>query len=177
VARAGHARSSSTLAETSFTATIVTPAAKMRSRYNSAVMFLFRPVGIDELRLIAESGFRAFPPRLPQQPIFYPVLAREYAEQIARDWNTAVSGHAGFVTMFEIDDDFASRYPVQVVGDRRHQELWVPAEELAEFNRHVNGRIEVVSAFTGPGFAGKIDPVTKLPDGLMTGGRVRGGQT
>ena len=48
---------------------------------------LFRPVGENELRLIAESGFRSFPPRLPGQPIFYPVLNEEYATQIARDWN------------------------------------------------------------------------------------------
>jgi hypothetical protein len=87
-------------------------------------MILFRPVGIDELRLIAGSDFRSFPPRLPQQPIFYPVLVREYAEPIAREWNATAPGHAGFVTRFEIDDTFASRYPVQVVGDRRHQELW-----------------------------------------------------
>jgi hypothetical protein len=130
-------------------------------------MILFRPVGINELRLIAESDFRAFPPRLPQQPIFYPVLVREYAVQIARDWNVLESGQVGFVTRFEIDDPFASRYPIHVVGDKRHQELWVPAEELAEFNSHIVGRIEVEAAFTGPGFAGQIDPVTNLPVGLL----------
>lgn len=36
-------------------------------------MFLYRPVGLEELKLIAASNFRAFPPRLPEQPIFYPV--------------------------------------------------------------------------------------------------------
>ncbi|MEM7234916.1 MAG: ADP-ribosylation/crystallin J1, partial [Planctomycetota bacterium] len=81
-------------------------------------MTLFRPVGVAELRLIAESEFREFPPRLPDQPIFYPVLHFDYADQIARDWNTtdAASGYAGFVTRFEIDDAFAARYPVQIVG-------------------------------------------------------------
>jgi len=130
-------------------------------------MQLFRPVGINELCLIAESDFRAFPPRLPQQPIFYPVLVREYAVQIARDWNVLESGQVGFVTRFEIDDLFASRFPIHVVGDKRHQELWVPAEELAEFNSHIVGRIEVEAAFTGPGFVGQIDPVTNLPVGLL----------
>ena len=38
---------------------------------------LSRPVGGNELRLIAESGFRSFPPPLPGQPIFYPVLNEE----------------------------------------------------------------------------------------------------
>ena len=42
-------------------------------------MILYRPVGLNELRLIYESGLKAFPPRLPEQPIFYPVLNLEYA--------------------------------------------------------------------------------------------------
>lgn len=55
---------------------------------------LYRPVGPDELALIRESGFRRFPPRLPQQPIFYPVLIQTYAAKIARDWNVKASGRA-----------------------------------------------------------------------------------
>ena len=34
---------------------------------------LFRPVGEKELALIRQLDDRAFPPRLPEQPIFYPV--------------------------------------------------------------------------------------------------------
>ena len=48
---------------------------------------LYRPVGLAELRLLAENAWQAFPPRLPDQPIFYPVLNFSYAEEIARDWN------------------------------------------------------------------------------------------
>lgn len=107
---------------------------------------LFRPVGPKELALIEASGFRAFPPRLPDQPIFYPVLNEGYATQIARDWNVPASG-AGFVTRFLVDAAFASRYPRQVVGGREHEELWVPAEELDEFNRHIVGPIEVIAEF------------------------------
>jgi hypothetical protein len=129
-------------------------------------MLLYRPVGLDELRLIAASGFRGFPPRLPQQPFFYPVLFREYAEQIARDWNGSAAGQAGFVTRFELANPFVARYPIQVVGSRRHQELWVPAEHLAELNREIVGRIEVIAAFAGPGFPSRIDPTTHLPDDL-----------
>jgi len=33
-----------------------------------------------------------------------------------------------------------------------HNELWVPAEELEEFNRNIVGEIRVVSAFFGEGF-------------------------
>ena len=43
---------------------------------------LYRPVGPKGLELIERSGFSAFPPRLPEQPIFYPVLNQEYAEQM-----------------------------------------------------------------------------------------------
>jgi len=107
---------------------------------------LFRPVGPEELALIRESGWREFPPRLPEQPIFYPVLNEEYATQIARDWNVRESG-AGFVTRFSIDAEFAKRYPSQTVGSSVHQELWVPADELAEFNRHIVGSIEVIAEF------------------------------
>lgn len=128
-------------------------------------MILYRPVGIGELRLIAQSAFSAFPPRLPDQPIFYPVLTHEYARRIARDWNTvdAQSGYAGFVTRFEIDDVTAARYPVQRAGGRTHEELWVPAAELAEFNAHIVGRIAVIEAFTGERFAGALNPATLLP--------------
>jgi hypothetical protein len=51
---------------------------------------LYRPVGQEELNLIKSSGYREFPPRLPHQPIFYPVLNEEYATQIARDWPVIV---------------------------------------------------------------------------------------
>ena len=112
-------------------------------------MLLFRPVGVHELRLVYESGMRAFPPRLPEQPIFYPVLNEGYARQIARDWNTQSPGRAGYVTRFEVDREFASRYPVRQVGGRDIVELWVPAEELDEFNQHIAGLIEVVHEF-GP---------------------------
>jgi hypothetical protein len=130
-------------------------------------MILYRPVGIGELRLIAQSGFRAFPPRLPDQPIFYPVLTLEYARKIARDWNTvdAQSGYVGFVTRFEIDERTAARYPVQIAGGRSHEELWVPASELEEFNEHLLGIITVIEAFTGPKFNGTLDPSTHLPVG------------
>lgn len=114
---------------------------------------LWRPVGRAELELIERSGWRAFPPRLPHQPIFYPVLDEAYAVQIARDWNThdAASGFAGYVTRFRVRSDFLSRYPVQVAGARRHRELWVPAEEMDDFNANVVGTIEVVAEFAGEG--------------------------
>jgi hypothetical protein len=111
---------------------------------------LFRPVGPAELDLIIKSGNREFPPRLADQPIFYPVLNEEYAVQIARDWNVKASG-AGFVTRFLVASDFAARYPIQRVGASVHTELWVPAEDLPEFNKHIVGHIEVIREFRPDG--------------------------
>jgi len=110
------------------------------------VTILYRPVGPKELALIAASGYREFPPRLPEQPIFYPVLNEEYARQIARNWNAPDSG-AGYVTRFAVRKEFAARYSVQKVGGSVHQELWIPAEDVAEINRNIVGLIEVIAEY------------------------------
>jgi len=107
---------------------------------------LYRPVGPEELALIAQSGYRAFPPRLPEQPIFYPVLNEEYAVQIARDWNVKASG-SGYVTRFAVESEFLAHYPEQVVGAAMHRELWIPAEELTEMNHRIVGLIEITAEF------------------------------
>lgn len=107
---------------------------------------LYRPVGPKELELIAGSGYRQFPPRLPEQPIFYPVLTEEYARQIARDWNVPASG-AGYVVRFALRKSFAERYPVKTVGASIHQELWIPAPDLAEMNSSIIGNIEVIAKY------------------------------
>ena len=113
---------------------------------------LYRPVGQAELDLIAESEFKAFPPRLPEQPIFYPVLTREYAEQIARDWNTRdqQSGYSGYVLEFEVDSEYLKQFEIQKVGGKSHLEYWIPAEKLQEFNRHIVGVIRTTAAFKAP---------------------------
>jgi hypothetical protein len=75
-----------------------------------------------------------------------PVLNEEYAIRIAREWNVPASA-VGYVTRFQIDEAFARRYPVRLVGGASILELWVPAEELEEFNAHIVGLIEVVHEF------------------------------
>jgi len=107
---------------------------------------LWRPVGPAELELIRASGMRAFPPRLPDQPIFYPVTTEDYAVKIARDWNVRDSG-AGFVTRFAVRKDYLDQYEVQDAGGRAHREYWIPAEQLDEFNQAIVGAIEVTRAF------------------------------
>ena len=117
-------------------------------KVNVEMTILYRPAGPKELALIAASGFCEFPPRLPGQPIFYPVLNEEYARQIARDWNVPASG-AGYVTRFAVRNEFVARYPIQTVGGSVHQELWIPAEDLVEMNRNIVGLIEVIGEYKG----------------------------
>ncbi|MGR3635220.1 MAG: ADP-ribosylation/crystallin J1 [Shimia sp.] len=112
-------------------------------------MKLYRPTGQKELDLVAESGWTAWPPRLPDQPIFYPVTTFTYAEKIAWDWNSVLPApdNLGFVTKFEISEETAARYPVELAGGKAHAELWVPAEELDAFNAGIIGKIEVVARY------------------------------
>ncbi|MEP6929690.1 MAG: ADP-ribosylation/crystallin J1 [Flavobacterium sp.] len=110
---------------------------------------LYRPVGLKEMELIAETGYNAFPPRLDWQPIFYPVTNQEYAEQIALEWNTVdeFSGFIGIVTAFDVKTNFLEKYEVQNVGDQNHNELWIPSEDLADFNANIVAGIEVVNVY------------------------------
>ncbi len=108
---------------------------------------LWRPVGPEELALVEAAGWSAWPPRLPEQPIFYPVLNEEYATKIARDWNVRASG-AGFVTRFEVRKAYLDRYEVHQVGGRTILEYWIPAEDVDELNRNLVGQITVVASFS-----------------------------
>jgi len=106
-------------------------------------MILFRPVNDKELDLIIESGYTKFPPRLPEQPIFYPVLNKEYAIQITKDWNIPAYG-IGYVVEFDIDDNYIKQFTTQNVGGITHNELWIPSEELEEFNSKIIGNIRII---------------------------------
>lgn len=130
---------------------------------------LFRPTGMNELELIHRSGMKAFPPRLPEQPIFYPVMNRPYAQQIARDWNsTSAPNYIGFVLCFDIEANYAAKFPVQKVGGQQHLELWVPAEDLEEFNRHIVGTIRITDIYRGEACTIEIDEELRLPKAWLT---------
>jgi hypothetical protein len=113
------------------------------------ITVLYRPIGAAEYALILRSGFREFPPRLPHQPIFYPVTNETYAAQIAREWNArdAASGYVGYVTRFAVRSAFLARYPLRKVGGTIHTEYWIPAEHVPELNRNLVGPIEVLEEF------------------------------
>ncbi len=112
----------------------------------TATITLYRPTGPKELALVRESGFRKWPPRLPEQPIFYPVTNEQYAIEIARDWNVRESGQ-GFVTRFEVNKSFMDRYEIQQVGASHHKEWWIPAEMVDALNENIVGLIEVTQEF------------------------------
>src|SRR3546814_19561784 len=65
---------------------------------------------------------RAFPPRLPEPPIFYPVTTEDYAIKIARDWNVRASG-SGYVTRFEALKSYLDGYRIETAGARR-SDVW-----------------------------------------------------
>jgi hypothetical protein len=111
---------------------------------------------IEELRLVYEAGMKGFPPRKPEQPIFYPVLNLEYANEIAKRWNAESQSASGYVAKFNLDDKYGARFEPQKVGSSHHVELWVPSEELSRFNEHILPPILIVSAHFGENFKGRI---------------------
>ena len=119
-------------------------------------MILYRPIGLRELELIYDNGMKSFPARLPQQPIFYPVLNLEYARQIASDWNVKNGQFAGYVTQFKIDDEYINKFETHSVGGSQHQEYWITAEEVDNFNKHIIGHIKVLEAHFGAKFEGFV---------------------
>ena len=107
---------------------------------------MYRPTGPEELQLVKESAYTAWPPRLPGQPIFYPVTNEQYAKEIATQWNIKDSG-VGYVTKFEVKKDFVDNYKIEQVGAAHHTEWWVPADELDELNKNIVGKIEVIGEY------------------------------
>jgi hypothetical protein len=127
---------------------------------------LYRPVGLRELALLWDSGFRRFPPRLPHQDYFYPVTNIDYARKIASDWNVKdeASVFCGFVTKFNVSAKFLSRYRPKVVGASIHTEYWIEAEKLDDFNHAIAGTIAVEEGFFGPQFEGYVPANGRLKE-------------
>lgn len=107
---------------------------------------MYRPTGPAELKLLKDANFRRWPPRLPEQPIFYPVTNEQYAIDIATQWNIKASG-VGYVTRFSVKKSFVDNYKIQKVGGAHHTEWWIPAEKLEELNDNIVGEIEVIGEY------------------------------
>lgn len=114
-----------------------------------AIITMYRPVGPKELELLKSSGFRRWPPRLPEQPIFYPVTNERYAIEIASRWNVK-DDLVGYVTRFSVRRSFMEKYEVQKVGGSHHTEWWVPADELEQLNDNIIGSIEIIGEYRKP---------------------------
>lgn len=110
------------------------------------VVTLWRPTGPEEVALVEASGWRRWPPRLPDQPIFYPPLNEDYAVRIARDWNVKASG-VGYVTRFDVRRAFLDQFDVQQAGGETILEYCIPAERLEALNDSIVGTIEVGQTF------------------------------
>lgn len=117
---------------------------------------LYRPVGVYELDLILQDGSSGFPKRLPSQPIFYPVLTKEYARDIASKWNTQDknSGYAGYITSFNMPKEYIDKFEVHTVGNDTHKEIWVNSSDLDKWNRNIIGDILIEEAFYGEQYTG-----------------------
>ncbi|MDH3944213.1 MAG: hypothetical protein OEV06_08985 [Anaerolineae bacterium] len=107
-------------------------------------VLVFRGVGPEEFELIKQSGYDKWPPRKPEQPIFYPVTNKQYAEEIASKWNAKADG-IGYVLKCRVAKSFLDNYEVHQVGASHHTEWWIPAEDLDQFNANIVGSIEMVS--------------------------------
>ena len=116
------------------------------SRYTA----LYRPIGQREYDLLAETDFTEWPPRLPEQPIFYPVSNEGYAIEIARDWNTkdSTNGNVGYVTRFFVETEYLAEFPIHKVGGKNHTEYWIPAERLDELYLYIHDGIDVIRKYT-----------------------------
>ena len=105
----------------------------------------YRPLGQKELDLVVQTGYKRWPPRLPEQPIFYPVTNEEYAVELTQ-WNITDFG-VGYVSRFEVKKEFMDRYEIKCVGGKSHTEWWIPAEDLEELNDNIVGTIEIIGAY------------------------------
>lgn len=113
---------------------------------NEETIVMYRPTGPEELKLVAESGYKKWPPRLSEQPFFYPVTNEEYAKQIAMKWNVKSSG-VGYVTKFKVKKSFVDKYELNKVGGANHTEWWIPAEDIEKLNKNIVGLIEVIGEY------------------------------
>jgi hypothetical protein len=110
------------------------------------LVVLWRPAGPEEIALVRDSGSMRWPPRLAEQPIFYPVLNEDYATRIARNWNVKASG-VGYVMRFSVRRSYLDQFDVHQVGGETILEYWIPAEQVEEFDDNIVGTIDKVARF------------------------------
>ncbi|MDX2065774.1 MAG: four helix bundle protein [Fimbriimonadaceae bacterium] len=132
-----------------------------KSDANAESVLMYRPVGPAELAALADLNYEGWPPRLPEQPIFYPVTNARYAREISEKWNVKGYGQ-GYVTRFRVRKEFADQFPVECVGESHHTEWWIPAEAIDELNQNLVGKIEVIASVGDQN--SQREPASDAPD-------------
>lgn len=122
---------------------------------NEECVVCYRPVGEKELELVKQSGNKSWPPRLPEQPIFYPVTNESYAIGVTK-WNVTDFGK-GYVTKFRLKKSFLDHYPIKCVGGSEHTEWWIPAEDMDKLNANIVGEIELIIEIGKDGIIKRLD--------------------
>lgn len=119
---------------------------------------MYRPVGLREMMMVLDSGNRRFPDREQGQSVFYPTYSAVHATQMARDWHTKdpYAGFAGFVTAFDMEEEYLQALPLTDRNGKKRQELKIPSSDLAEFNTHIQGPIRITKCFFGAGYTGPV---------------------
>ena len=109
-----------------------------------ATRTLYRPVGSTELVAIQRSGNQRFPRGSSGSRTSSPCAPAPTpsASPVKRRLR-----QPGYVTRFEVRQDFLARYAVHVIDARVHEEYRIPAEDLEAFNDAIVGPIEVVSEY------------------------------
>lgn len=55
------------------------------------------------------------------------------------------------MTKFSVRKEYLDKYSIETVGAQSvHEEYWIQAEDLDQFNQNIVGVIEVISEFHGP---------------------------
>lgn len=116
------------------------------ARQNKETVTLYRSVGPGQLKCIADSGWKLFPPRLQWQRYFYPMLHESFAHRIASQWNVEQSG-VGYVLRFRVRKEYVDPMPVYIIGGPEHKEYRIPADEIDGLNDNIVGKIEVLAAY------------------------------
>jgi hypothetical protein len=55
---------------------------------------------------------------------------------------------AGYVVIFNIQQQFIEQYELQTIGYQEHYEYRIPVSHLSQFNKALIGQIELISAFS-----------------------------
>ncbi|HVP63139.1 MAG TPA: hypothetical protein VMT11_21455 [Myxococcaceae bacterium] len=119
---------------------------------------LFVPLGPAEIAQVVASNGLALPEHIQGDHL---AVSLAYAPAMALARRQATAPHpdgAAFLLKVEVVRAYLQRLEPRVVGRGGAVELWLPASELAAFNRRIARPIRLLQALYGPGYAGRALP-------------------